>query len=144
MSNGLYAKAREGFLRARIDWVTATIKCSLVRGYTPVLSTHEFVSDLTGAGGTLAYTVTLASKTATGGAADAADVLFSAVTGTAIQHAVIYQSSAVTGGADVATSAQRLIALFDYASGTGFPFTPNGQDFGITWSDAAYSKIFLA
>ena len=82
MTNALFNPGREGFLDGSIDWDTGTIKISAVRGYT-FSASHKFVSDVTGAGGTLAATATLASKTVTDGVADAADVVFSAMTSNA-------------------------------------------------------------
>jgi hypothetical protein len=143
MANALYDLGREGFLAGEIDWDTAVIKSSLVRGYTPNLTTHKFVSDVTGAGGTIvATTAAMTSKTIAAGVADAADITFTAVAaGAAIQHVLIYQASAVTGGADVAASAQRVIALIDTTTGVVLPVTPNGGDIIIQW-DAGANKIF--
>jgi hypothetical protein len=140
MSNALFDPGREGFLAAEIDWDTAVIKAALVRGYT-FSAAHKFVSDVTGAGGTLVATsAALASKTVANGIADAADVTFSAVAaGAAITGILIFQSSAVTGGADVAATAQRVIGYIDTA--TGLPVTPNGGDITITW-DNTTNKIF--
>jgi hypothetical protein len=60
-------------------------------------------------------------------------------TGAAIPAAIYFQSSAVTGGADVAPTAQRLICYVDTA--TGLPVTPNGQ--AITWAhDNGPNRIF--
>lgn len=140
MSNALFGPGREGFLAGEIDWDTAVIKMALVRGYT-FSSAHKFVSDVTGAGGTLVATsAAFASKTITNGTADAADVTYTAVgAGAAIPALVIFQSSAVTGGADVAASAQRLIAFID--AYTGLPVTPNGGDITVTF-DNGTNKIF--
>lgn len=140
MANALFDPGREGFLDGSIDWDTATIKVALVRGYT-FSAAHRFVSDVTGAGGTLVATSgALASKTVTAGVADAADVTFTAVpTGAAIPALVVFQSSAVTGGADVAATAQRVIAYIDTA--TGLPVTPNGGDITVAWDNAA-NRIF--
>jgi hypothetical protein len=125
VANAAWSSAKEGFLDGSIDWDTATQKAALVRGYT-FNDAHKFVSDLTGAGGSIVASVTLTSKTVTGGAAGCANPVFSGVAaGAAIPAIVIYQSSAASGGADVATSAQRLIAYYD--SATGLPVTPNGQ-----------------
>lgn len=138
MANAIFPKGREGFLNGDIDWATATIKVSLVRGYT-YDSTDEFVSDVT-ATGTLASTQTLGTKTATNGTADAADVTFTAVTANANNHSLlVYQASAVGGGADVAASAQRVIAYYD--TGTNLPVVPNGGDVTVTWSSGA-DKMF--
>lgn len=140
MANGLWDPGREGFLDGTIDWDTAVMKAALVRGYT-FSSAHKFVSDLTGAGGTLVATsAALSSKTVTNGVADAADVTFTAVaSGAAITGVAIFQSSAVAGGADVAATAQRLVCWLDSAS--GLPVTPNGGDITITW-DSGSNKIF--
>lgn len=141
MANALFDKGRQAFLEGDIDWTTAVIKAALVRGYTPNLATHTFVSDVTGAGGTLVATSgALASKTATDGVADAADVTFSAVAaGAAIPYVLIFQSSAVGGGGDVAATAQRVIALID--TGTNLPVTPNGGDITVAWDNGA-NRIF--
>ena len=140
MASALWNAGREGFLDGTIDWDTAVIKCALVRGYT-FNAAHKFVSDVTGAGGTLVATsAALTSKTVTDGVADAADVVFSSVpAGAAIPAIIIFQSSAVTGGADVAATAQRLIAYIDTA--TGLPVTPNGQNVTVSW-DSGSLRIF--
>ena len=140
MSSQLFDAGREGFLLGEIDWDGAVIKMALVRGYT-FNASHKFVSDVTNAGGTLVATSSaLTSKTGSAGVADAADVTLSAVaTGAAIPAAIYFQSSAVTGGSDVATTAQRLICYVDTA--TGLPVTPNGQS--ITWAhDNGPNRIF--
>lgn len=140
MANALFTPAREGFLAGEIDWDTAVIKIALVRAYT-FAGTHKFVSDVTTAGGILHVTsAALTAKTVTGGAADAADVTFTAVTANASGHGVlVFQSSAVAGGADVAATAQRVIAWFD--TGTNLPVTPNGGDVTVAWDNGA-NKIF--
>lgn len=142
MANALYDFGRQGFLDGSIDWDTAVMKAILVKGYTPALTTHEFVSDVTGGGGgtIVATSAALASKTVVAGVADAADVTWSAVgTTTSTAYIIIYQSSAVTGGSDVASTSQRLIACIDTA--TGLPVTPNGGDITCTWDNGS-NKIF--
>lgn len=138
MASSLFDPGREGFLLGEIIWKpsTSTIKAALVRGYTFDAS-HKFVSDVTGAGGTLVATsAALSSLTGAGGVADAADVVFSTVAaGAAIPAVVLFQSSAVTGGADVAATAQRLIAYIDTA--TGLPVTPNGQNITVAWDNGS-------
>lgn len=140
MANALYNPGREGFLDGTIDWDTGSIKIALVRSYTFAAS-HKFVSDVTGAGGVLHVTSSaLTNKTATNGTADADDVSFTSVAANASNHSVlIFQSSAVTGGADVAPTAQRLIAYMD--TGTNIPIVPNGGNVQITWDNGA-NKIF--
>jgi hypothetical protein len=133
MANALYDKGRQKFLDADIDWSADNIKVVLVDAadYTVNLSTHEFLSDVA-AGGRVATSGNLASKTSTAGVADAADVTFTAVTGDQSEALVIYKD---TGSA--ATSA--LIAYIDTA--TGLPVTPNGADITVTWDNGS-NKIF--
>jgi len=140
MANVLFAKAKQGFLDGSIDLDTAVIKASPIRGYT-YSSSHSSVADVTGAGGTLHGTAaTLASKTVTDGVFDAADVTYTALASNATNHGIlIYQASAVTGGADVAAASQRAIAYLD--TGTNLPFQPNGGDITVAW-DSGASKIF--
>ena len=140
MANALFDPGREGFLDGTIDWDTAVIKVALVRGYT-FSAAHKFVSDVTGASGTLHVTsAAVGSKTVTNGVADGADTAYTAVTANAGNHSVlVFQASAVTGGADVAATAQRLIAWID--TGTNFPIVPNGGDITIAWDNGA-NKIF--
>lgn len=140
MANAVYPKAKEGFLDGSIDLDTAVIKVALVRGYT-YSSSHEFVSDVTGAGGTLhATSGALTSVDVTNGVFDAADVTFTTPSTNASQHSLlIFQSSAVGGGSDVAASSQRVIAWID--TGTGVPIVPAGGDITVQW-DSGANKIF--
>jgi hypothetical protein len=139
VTNALFDAGREGFDLGEIDWDTATIKVSLVRGYA-FNAAHKFVSDITTAGGVLAATQTLAGKTGAAGVSDASDVTFPAVAANAANHSIlIYQASAVGGGADVAATAQRVIAWID--TGTNLPIVPNGGDVTVAWDNGA-NKIF--
>lgn len=108
-----FANGRQGLGTGLIDLDTAVIRAALLRGYT-YNSAHTFVSDVTGAGGTLVSTVNLASVTFADGVLDAADATFTAVAaGAAVPAILLYQASAVGGGADVADSAKRLVAILD-------------------------------
>jgi hypothetical protein len=140
VANAVYPKAKEGFLDGSIDLDTAVVKVALVRGYT-YSSSHEFVSDVTGASGTLhATSAALTSIDVTNGVLDAADVTFTTPATDANQHSLlIFQSSAVAGGADVAASSQRVIAWID--TGTGVPIIPAGGDITVVW-DSGANKIF--
>lgn len=133
MANTLYDKARERFLRGQINWDTDTMKVCLVdkNVYTPNFTTHEYLSDVS-LSAIVAPGVTLTGKSSTGGAADANDVTFTAVSGAESEALVIYKD---TG--DNATSP--LIALID--SATGLPITPNGGDIIVVWDNGA-NKIF--
>lgn len=142
MANQLFDKGRQGFLEGLVDWDTAVIKASLVRTYTStsITTAHSVVSDVTAIGTIVATSGAFTTKTVTSGVADADDTTWTAVgAGAAIPTIIVYQSSAVTGGADVATSLQRLIAFIDTA--TGLPVTPNGGDITAVWSSGA-DRIF--
>ena len=138
MANTKFSPALEGFLRGEVQWITPTIKVALVRGYT-FSAAHKWVSDITGAGGTIHGTpVAIANKTAADGVADTTDatLTFTAPAADANDHYVlIYQSSAVGGGADVAATAQRVIAWIDTAN--GLPIRPNGANVVLTWDTGA-------
>lgn len=138
MSNAYFTPAVEGFIAGEIDLDTAVIKCALVRGYT-FSAAHKFVSDVVAAGGVLNGTsAALANKSVTGGTFDADDSSV-VTTASAINHGLLlFQSSAVTGGADVAQNAQRLIAYFD--TGTGLPIQPGTGTVPVAW-DNGTNKI---
>lgn len=139
MANAGFNSFYTGLADAKFDWDTATFKAMLVRGYT-FNSGHVFVSDVTSAGGSLVSTVSLVNKLVTpDGAWDCDDWTWPSVTaGAAIPAFIVAQTSAVTGGADVAASAQRLVCFFDALS--GLPVVPNGQS--ITHSvDSSQNRL---
>lgn len=138
MANAVYSTFTEGILDGSVNVTTAVTKAALVRGYT-FSAAHKFVSDVTTAGGTLNGTsAALTTKTATAGVFDADDTSVTA-TASAVNHGIlVFQSSAVTGGADVAASAQRVIAYYD--TGTGLPIQPGTGTVSIAW-DNTTSKI---
>jgi len=131
MANRLYDLGRESFLKGEISWSGDNIKACLVdsASYTPDTAVDQFFDDVSGV---VATSSNLASKTTTGGVADAADVTFSAVTGNQSELIVIYQDTGTP-------STSRLVAVVDTA--TGLPVTPNGGDIVVQW-DAAVNKIF--
>jgi len=133
MANALYDIGREGFLGGDIDWDANTIKVTLVDAadYTKDLAAHDFYNDIT-AGGRVATSGALASKTKTAGVADAADVTLSAVSGDQSEQLVVWADSGVE-------STSRLILNIDTA--TGLPVTPNGGDITVQW-DSGANKIF--
>lgn len=140
MANALFSGGKEGFLLGEVDFDTAVIKVALVRAYTFAAS-HKFVSDVTGAGGVIhATSAAFTAKTGTAGTADAADITFTAVASNASGHGLlVFQSSAVTGGADVAATAQRVIAWYD--TGTNLPIVPNGGDITVAWNASGLFTI---
>ena len=138
MANALFTPAKEGFIAGEIDLDTATIKAAFVRSYT-FNAAHKFVSDVTGAGGVINGTsAALANKTITGGTFDADDTT-AATTASAVDHGIlVFQASAAAGGADVAATAQRVIAYYD--TGTGLPIQPGTGSTPITW-DSGTNRI---
>lgn len=133
MANTLYDKGRERFALAQINWGSDTIKAQLVDtgAYTLNAGSHEFLSDVA-AGARIGSAVTLSGKSATGGACDAADATFTAISGTTIEAIVLYKDTGVD-------STSPLIAYIDTA--TGLPITPNGGDIITAWDNGA-NKIF--
>lgn len=133
MSNAQFTAAIEGIMDGTVSLTVGVLKASYVRGYT-FSASHKFVSDITGAGGTLNGTsAALTSVTVTGGVLDAADTTVP-TTASAVNHGILlFQSSAASGGADVAATAQRVIAYFD--TGTGLPLQPGTGNTPITWDN---------
>ena len=139
--SSLFHPGREGFLTGEIVWKpsAAVIKAALLRGYT-FNNSHKFVSQVTGAGGEMVATATLTGLTFANGVAGADDVTYTAVAeGTAIPHILLFMASPVGGGADVATTSQRLNGLIDQAN--GLPCVPNGEDINVSWNPGA-DRIF--
>lgn len=135
MANALYKKGKEGFLDGSINWINDNIKAVLVDTgtYTVDLTNHNDLADIP-SGARVATSANLASKSATNGVADAADLTFTSVSGATVEAVVLYQD---TGTA----STSRLIAYIDQQGGSPLSFTPNGGDLSITWSNSS-TKIF--
>lgn len=139
MANALFPVAKQGLITGLIDVDTAVIKVALVRGYT-YNSAHTFMSDIVATGTIVGTPQALASVSTTSGVFDASDVVFTSVSaGAAIPTLIVYQASAVTGGADVANTAQRVILYLD--TGTGLPVTPTGGNINVIWDNGS-NKIF--
>ena len=127
MANSLYNGGRQRFLEGSIAWLTDNIKAVLVTsGYT-FSNSNNFLSDIPG-GDVVATSPNFGSKTSTAGVADAADLLFSAVSGSPANAVVIYKDTGVAGTSP-------LIAYIDTA--TGLPVTPNGADITVVWDNGA-------
>jgi hypothetical protein len=132
MSNGIYVKALNSFLKSEINWVNDNISAILIytTNYTVDLANHQYLSSIPA--NARVATAPLTGKTAVDGVADATDLVISAVTGNVVSAVVFCQ---ITG--NEATS--RLILYFDTA--TGLPVTPNGGDLTFTF-DNGTNKIF--
>jgi hypothetical protein len=133
MANATYTMFKQGILGGLYNLTTASIKVAAVRAYT-FSAAHVFMSDVTTAGGVLNGTsAALANPVITNGVFDADDTTIT-TTASAVNHVlIVFQASAVTGGADVAATAQRLIAYFD--TGTGLPVQPGTGTLSITWAN---------
>jgi len=124
MASAIYPKFKEALLQGDYDLSTAVVRAVLIdTGTYTYNSAHDFYNDLSGVVGT--ESGAFASKTFTNGTFDAADITFTAVTGSTAEAIVLFVD---TG--NVATDA--LIAYLD--SATGLPVTPNGGDINVTWN----------
>jgi hypothetical protein len=141
MANRLYDKFREQMLRntasgaqgsgGTIDLVSDNIKVSLHSAtYTPNTATDLYHNTATGL---VATSGNLASKAIPLGTFNAANITFTAVSGSVVTQLVVYKDT----GTD---STSPLIALIDTA--TGLPLTPNGGDITIAW-DTGTNKVFV-
>lgn len=133
MANDIYKGGIQRLISGGIDLDTDTIKVMLVRGYTPNVSTHVYVSDVTGAGTVVARSSALTSVSVTNGVFDAADVTFTSVAATSsTAYLILYKDT----GSD-ATSP--LIAVIDTA--TGLPVTPDGNNINVAWDNGSNKII---
>lgn len=133
MANALYPRWKQALLEftANNDLDGQTVKVALVTaGYT-YSSANQFYSSVSAS--VIGTPQTLGTKTFTNGVFDAADVLFTAVTGAQVVALVIYID---TGNA--ATSP--LVAFIDTGV-TNLPVTPNGGDIAITWNPSGIFSL---
>lgn len=126
MANAMYTFGLENLLGGDIDWDANNIK-ALLRDEgvdAPDLANDDALADITG-GAIISTSGNFASKTKTGGVADAADITFTAVTGATVESVDTYKDSGVG-------STSYLICNHD--TGTGLPVTPNGGDIIVAWN----------
>lgn len=132
MANALYANYKDlilgGGTHTFPDLNTDTIKLALIDTgtYTVNLATHQDHADLSGIVGTPGTLDSPTVGTVAAGTFDAADEVFTSVSGNSIEAYVIYKDSGVS-----ATSA--LIAYFDTAA-SGLPVTPNGGNITVAFN----------
>lgn len=135
MANAAYTNFKSGIQLAEFDLTVATVKAMLVRGYT-FSAAHTTVADVTGAGGVInATSAALVNPTVTAGVFDANDTSVSATASASNHILIVAQTSAVTGGVDLPTSGQLLIAYYD--TGSGLPIQPGTGTVTITWSSGS-------
>lgn len=122
MANAVYVAAKDLFLTGQLNWLTDDFKVCLVSAsYTPNLSAHDFLNDVSGI---VATSGLLTGKTVTSGIVDASNITLPAVTGSQVVALVVFRD---TG--NPATS--NLIAFVDTA--TNLPLTPNGGPVDVVW-----------
>jgi hypothetical protein len=132
MPNALYAKGKEKILSGSISFPSDTIRVALVsNAYNQNIATDEFLTSL--GANILGTPQTLASKTVTDGAFDAADVTFQAITlGSVAKCVVVYKDTGTAGTSP-------LLAFIDVI--TGFPMATNGGDITVQWDNSTF-RIF--
>lgn len=128
MASQLYPKGAAHILGAatKVDLVADTIKILFYA--SSFSSSHEFVSDLTGAS-IIARSGALSGKTVTSGVYDSNDITVTAVSGSAFTHVIEYKDSGVD-------SSSPLIAIYDVSS-----FTPNGGDINVVFNASGHFSI---
>lgn len=137
MSNVLYTRAKLKILQATINLASDDIRAVLVdvASYTFDRDAHEFLSSVPG-GARVGSPVALGSKSlaiiTNAIEFDAADTVFTAVTGATVEAVVLYKYNASDALAP-------LVAYIDTA--TGLPATPVGTNITIAWPNGA-GKIF--
>lgn len=132
MANGLFAAYRTLVLSAPPNLSSATVKAMFVdhADDTPVLATDNAIDDILSAARVpaIASCPALASKTlgtVAAGVFDAADTVFTTLTGDASESLILFEDSGTESTSD-------LIAYWDTA--TGLPLTPNGADVTVVWN----------
>jgi hypothetical protein len=130
--NGLFASYRTVVLGTGVNLSSLTIKAMFVDhgDYAPVLATDNFIDDIASAARVpaIASCPALASKTigvVGAGIFDAADTVFTSLSGDQSESMILFEDSGVEGTSD-------LIAYWDAA--TGIPLTPNGGNVTVVWS----------
>lgn len=129
MANQQYAKARRAERSGDIDWVGNNWRVYLVdtNDYAVDIVNDEFLSDIP-SGALVAYG-DISGKTITAaGILDANDTTLTGVSGDISEALVVVQWSG-------STSTSRLYLYID--TGSGLPFTPNGGNLLVQWSDGA-------
>jgi hypothetical protein len=137
LANRSYALGNYHWANADLNWLSQNWKlvgCS--SGYVPdtTSSGDEFLTSIL-SGNRICTSSNLASKTNVGGALDAADPVFTSVTGSTITQFVLYHD---TGSA--ATS--QLAILWDTA--TNLPVVPNGGNITFQFAGAPYYVLAFA
>lgn len=135
MANALFTSFRNNQLSsaaAVVDFDTDTLKAMFVdhADDTPVPATDDFIDDIASAArvpaiGSCPTLGTITIGTVAAGVFDAADTVFSTLTGDQSESLILFKDTGAEG-------TSRLIAFWDTA--TGLPLTPNGGNVTVTWN----------
>jgi hypothetical protein len=133
MANLVYPKFKEQLLQAGVNMSSVTIKAVLVdtASYT-YNAADEFLTAIP-AGMRVATSPALGTKTFTAGLFDAADTVFTAVTGAVSEALVLFVDTGTAG-------TSRLICLLDTGV-TGLPVTPNGGDINVAFNASGIFQL---
>ena len=126
MASQLFPKGGEAMLGGSINYSSDTLKILFYAG--SFVSTHQFVSDLTGAS-IVARSSALSGITVTNAVLDANDVTITSVSGSAFTLVYLYKDSGVDASSP-------LLASFVVAS-----FTPSGLDVSVVWNASGLFKL---
>lgn len=137
MANAVYPKALKNLWGGSIIWSSHTFKIALLNSTPTYVSTHEFLADVDSGSNIVALSSALSSKTVstTDGSIDAADVTFTALTGSAVRAWVLYKD---TGSA--ATSPV-LCWVDTKADSSPVNYTPNGSNYTIQFGASGIMSI---
>lgn len=131
-------KLRLGGATAPPDLLSDTIKIALIDTGTtdPLVDTHDFYDDISSA--VVGTPQTLGSKTYSYSTPtytfDAADAVFSALTGNSVEEFVIYHDTGTP-------STSLLICQMDAADVTNFAYTPDGSQLTIVFASTGIFTI---
>lgn len=130
MANAMYSLAKEQFLGGDLDWDAGIFRAVMVdTGIYTFSAAHTSYDDLAGA---VVFTesAALGTKTKVGGVADAADITFTAATGTTVEALVVFYDSGTS-------STDTLICYIDVSP----TITPNGTNIDVTWNASGIFAI---
>lgn len=134
MANAVYPKGKEALLRGEVDLLDDDIRIVLLTSSYSYNTAHDHLDDIPG-GYRVAVSDPLASKTVTNGAFDAADVTFTALTGSTVTRYVVFKDTGVE-------STSTLLAFIDTRGDTtSISYTPNGADLTIVHNAAGIFTI---
>ena len=138
MANALYPKWKEAIQQATANsslggsGTTGVYVALIDTGTYTYSSSHEFYSSAASA--QVGTEVELTSKTFTSGLFDAADSVFSSVSGATVEALIIFVKNAG------ANTPWRMVAYFDTGV-TGLPVTPNGGNINVTWNASGIFQL---